>query len=297
MSRKEIEEGGLAGDTTRSLFFVSLALYRLDKMTNVQELTIQKQVVTLTSGRDTHWCVSVSCTNQGNFCVFDFLTIIVVIVRCVCPCVSSSRPRYKLHYFKARGRAEVTRLVFKAAGVPFVDETFTMGEWPNLKPSMPTGSVPVLEMGGDMFPESGAIVRWAARKFGLAGKSDAEQLRVEEVLAGADDIRDLFLSWFFKSDPQVKTEVEEQMKQKACGFLGRWEDQARETRSSQRVYTYMVGTSLTAADLTLFDILEQLSSVPSIDLSSYPKLQNIRATVASLTPIKSYLQTRPSYPF
>ena len=46
-----------------------------------------------------------------------------------------SGPRYKLHYFKARGRAEVTRLVFKAAGVPFVDETFTMEEWPAIKSS------------------------------------------------------------------------------------------------------------------------------------------------------------------
>ncbi|RUS88741.1 hypothetical protein EGW08_003458 [Elysia chlorotica] len=208
-----------------------------------------------------------------------------------------SGPRYKLHYFKARGRAEVTRLLFKAAGVPFVDETFSMEQWPSLKSFMPTGSVPVLEMGGEMFAESGAIVRWAARKFGLAGKSDGEQLRVEEVIAGADDIRDLFLSWFFKPDPQSKAEVEDQMKQKACKLFDRWESLACETRSSQRVYTYMVGTSLTVADLTLYDIMEQLSTVPSIELTAYPKLLNIRTTVASLTPIKHYLDTRPSYPF
>ncbi|GFS19076.1 glutathione S-transferase [Elysia marginata] len=205
--------------------------------------------------------------------------------------------RYKLHYFKARGRAEVTRLVFKAAGVPFVDETFSMDQWPSVKLSMPTGTVPVLEMGGEKYPESGAIVRWAARKFGMAGKSDGEQLVVEEVIAGVDEIRDLFLSWFFKADPQVKADVEEQMKQKSARYLGRWEGLARDTRSAQRVYTYMVGTSLTVADLTLFDILEQLDSVPSIDLSAFPKLQNIRATVASLTPIKNYLETRSSSPF
>ena len=52
------------------------------------------------------------------------------------------------------------------------------------------------------------------------------------------------VSYIFGGYHFLQTEVEEQMKQKACGFLGRWEDQARETRSSQRVYTYMVGTSV-----------------------------------------------------
>lgn len=206
-------------------------------------------------------------------------------------------PRYKLYYFAVKGRAEVIRLVFKAAGVPFVDESFSKEQWPSLKSSMPTGRVPVLEMGGEKFPESSAIVRWAARKFGMAGKSDGEQLVVEEVLAGVDEIRNLFLPWVFKTDEQAKRDLVEQMKQKINNYFSRWEGMASETRSSQRVYTYMVGTSLTVADLTLFDILDQLATVPSIDLSEFPKLLNIRATVANVTPIKTYLETRPSTSF
>ena len=43
-------------------------------------------------------------------------------------------PSYKLIYFQARGVAEVTRLVFAAAGQEYVDERIPRDEWPNEKP-------------------------------------------------------------------------------------------------------------------------------------------------------------------
>lgn len=38
-------------------------------------------------------------------------------------------PKYVLIYFNVRGRAEPTRLLFKAAGVEFEDRRFTFEEW------------------------------------------------------------------------------------------------------------------------------------------------------------------------
>ena len=43
-------------------------------------------------------------------------------------------PSYKLIYFQARGGAEVTRLVFAAAGQEYVDERIPRDEWPDKKP-------------------------------------------------------------------------------------------------------------------------------------------------------------------
>lgn len=37
-------------------------------------------------------------------------------------------PSYKLTYFNGRGRAELARLIFAAAGVPFEDERIS--DWP-----------------------------------------------------------------------------------------------------------------------------------------------------------------------
>lgn len=43
--------------------------------------------------------------------------------------------KYTLHYFNLRGRAELSRLIFAAAGVEYTDHRMTGAEWQELKPS------------------------------------------------------------------------------------------------------------------------------------------------------------------
>lgn len=43
--------------------------------------------------------------------------------------------QYKLYYFPARGRAEVIRLIFAAAGVEYEDIRIGGTEWQQQKPS------------------------------------------------------------------------------------------------------------------------------------------------------------------
>ena len=45
-------------------------------------------------------------------------------------------PQYKLIYFNARGRGELSRLILHYAGVEFEDYRFEMKEWPSIKPSI-----------------------------------------------------------------------------------------------------------------------------------------------------------------
>jgi len=42
-------------------------------------------------------------------------------------------PTYKLHYFNVRGRAEISRLCFVAAGIEFEDLRHSMEEWQQMK--------------------------------------------------------------------------------------------------------------------------------------------------------------------
>jgi len=44
-------------------------------------------------------------------------------------------PNYKLTYFEMRGRGEIVRLVFAAAGVHYEDHRIDMSDWPAMKPS------------------------------------------------------------------------------------------------------------------------------------------------------------------
>lgn len=99
---------------------------------------------------------------------------------------------YKLYYFNARGRGEVVRLVFAAAGQKFEDIRFTHEEWPNHKPKSPTGQSPFVEVteGGKTFAlaQSVSIARFLARRFNLAGTGDQEQAEVDMYV---DQITDL----------------------------------------------------------------------------------------------------------
>jgi prostaglandin-H2 D-isomerase / glutathione transferase len=42
---------------------------------------------------------------------------------------------YKLTYFNLRGRGEVARLIFAAAGVEYEDKRLEFSEWPEVKAS------------------------------------------------------------------------------------------------------------------------------------------------------------------
>lgn len=47
---------------------------------------------------------------------------------------ANKMPAYKLMYFEAKGRAEVIRLSFAAAGQSFEDKRYSIDEWYKVKP-------------------------------------------------------------------------------------------------------------------------------------------------------------------
>ncbi|VDM98871.1 unnamed protein product [Thelazia callipaeda] len=76
-------------------------------------------------------------------------------------------PSYKLYYFDLMGRAEVIRLIFAQAEVPYEDIRFNKEDWAtHYKPMMPFGQVPVLDEDGKLLSQSTAIALYLARKFG-----------------------------------------------------------------------------------------------------------------------------------
>ena len=81
-------------------------------------------------------------------------------------------PSVKLTYFDLQGRGELTRLLLKAGKVDFEDCRLQFSEWPAMKPSTLFGGLPVLTWDGEEIAQQMAIVRFVARKVGLAGKTD-----------------------------------------------------------------------------------------------------------------------------
>ncbi|VDN23049.1 unnamed protein product [Cylicostephanus goldi] len=89
---------------------------------------------------------------------------------------------YKLTYFPVRGVAECARQVsfhlyystfikprvqiFALAGQEFEDVRLSHEQFMPVKPNLPFGQMPVLEIDGEQLAQSKAICRFLARKFG-----------------------------------------------------------------------------------------------------------------------------------
>ncbi|PAV84130.1 hypothetical protein WR25_27246 isoform B [Diploscapter pachys] len=160
---------------------------------------------------------------------------------------------YKLYYFPIRGPAEVARQLFALSKTPYEDIRITMEEWPKHKADMPFEKMPVLAIDGYMLPESFAINRYLARKFGYAGKTSLEEATVDAL---ADQMKDYntearpyFTALYLKKPEEeiekIKTETYMPAANKMFGFLEKY---LKKSKSG-----FFVDSGLTWIDLFVAD--------------------------------------------
>ena len=95
---------------------------------------------------------------------------------------------------------------------------------PSLKPSLPFGQLPVLEVDGNTICQSMAIARYLASECGIAGSSGLVKAQVDEVVDVVNDVQNAMVSpsvfivsnviyklifqygAFFEKDERVKAE-------------------------------------------------------------------------------------------
>ena len=109
---------------------------------------------------------------------------------------------YKLNYFNGRGRAELVRLIFAAAGKSFTDNR--IADWPAIKDDQPLGQLPTMNTHGTTLVQSIAIARFAARECDLAG---ADNLKAAQADAIVDTVMELVNAYYSKVFP-IKDETE-----------------------------------------------------------------------------------------
>jgi len=120
-------------------------------------------------------------------------------------------PNLKLHYFDFPGRAEATRLMLNYGGIPFEDATFQREQWASLKPKMPFGQVPVLEVDGKMLAQTSAIERYAAKLAGLAPSDPWEAAKVDEAAAYLTETAELFMPTFAIQDAEARAKARQEL--------------------------------------------------------------------------------------
>src|SRR5689334_846594 len=129
--------------------------------------------------------------------------------------------RPKLTYFDAPvSRGEECRLALHLAGVEFEDVRVKGPDWPAVKPQMPFGAVPVLELPGHpMLAQSNAILTFVGRRYGLHPKDDFEAARHEAMMHHVEELRVGFGPSMRMKDEAEKKKVREEL---VASFLPTW---------------------------------------------------------------------------
>ncbi|WKX93326.1 hypothetical protein Q1695_010962 [Nippostrongylus brasiliensis] len=202
---------------------------------------------------------------------------------------------YKLTYLQGRGYAEVTRQIFALAGQEYDDVRIPREELAALKPELPFGQVPVLEVDGKKIAQSYAIARYVARQFGYAGKNAFDEALVDSL---ADQCKDFFI----ETRPYVLVKL---------GFNeGNVEDVAKELvlPAREKLFTFvakflknnksgfLVGDSVTWADLVLAEFSSQFQDVADF-YKGFPEIKAHSEKVRSIPALKKWIETRPNTVF
>ncbi|KAF5394750.1 28 kDa glutathione-S transferase [Paragonimus heterotremus] len=207
-----------------------------------------------------------------------------------------STPKYKLTYFNARGRAEGIRMVLHAADLEFEDHRIEMSDWPTIKPNIPGGQLPVLDVttsSGETrhMDESFAIARWLARKHQMMGSNDDEYYEIERAISQCADIyRDLFNIFRAKEDdkPKLIKEFSEGTGPRVMGMI------SKHLEASPT--GLVVGDKTTLADFFILCTIDQVEvTVPGLSKDKFPIFERHRETVLKKhAKLAAYMEKRPT---
>jgi len=204
-------------------------------------------------------------------------------------------PSYKLYYFDGRGRAELSRLIFAAAGQEYEDVRVAQDQWATKKAEFHFGQMPVLEVDGVKVGQSAAIAYFLATQFGLAGKTAIDSLTCHSL---AETVRDLV-------EPLVRIVFVEKDAERKAKLIEEYEAGTLKTSLcklecylKKHESGFLVGDSLTYADLALYLAIFNIKPVVKCDfLANHEHLAKHFAAVQAQPKIAEYLAKRKETPW
>ncbi len=194
-----------------------------------------------------------------------------------------------LTYFDFDGsRGLECRLALTLAGVEFDDNRIKREEWRALKPTLPFGALPMLEVDGRRLPQSTAILRWVGRNHGMHPSDAWAAAEHDALMQSVEDLR-------HKVPGRGLTEEEKKTAREefAAGWLTRW----AASISSHLIGPYLEGDELHVADLKLYVILRAYLTggydyIPPSFFDDFPTIQAFFAAVDAHPGVKAYLEGR-----
>lgn len=205
-----------------------------------------------------------------------------------------SNDTFKLYYYNMRGRAEFIRLVLAAANLSYDDIRFERSEWPEYKPKMVSGQIPVLEFpnGSMQLPQSITIARYIARENGLAGRDNLESAKIDAIVDTQRDFNEMFYVRIIFERDEVKKAIEME-KVINDDLVKHCENLAKLKDAYSKNNKYFVGDQLSWADLFVYDSIEYLLRfLPQVKDKLDDQFKPLFDTVHNHENLKKYLNER-----
>jgi glutathione S-transferase len=180
----------------------------------------------------------------------------------------------KLTYFDFAGsRGEEVRLALTIAGLPFDDNRLARADFVALKPSLPFGSLPVLELPGrGTFAQSNAILRLIGRQHGLHPEDPYEAARHDALMDAAEDLRHRISPTMRMEDGPAKSAARHEL---ATDYIPKW-GQFVDRQIGDG--PFVAGDRISVADLKLYMVDRWISGsgldgIPATVLDACPRLK------------------------
>eukprot|EP00210_Caulerpa_lentillifera_P008390 g8002.t1 len=196
----------------------------------------------------------------------------------------------KLLYFPARARGESIRMMLKHAKIPYEDIMITGEEFYKMKQEkkLPLGQLPVLEVNGKLWPQSGALLRFLGKISKSIPEDPKDYLRTETVLEAARDLSPI--------DPVVNRFDGDTLKSTYDSYFGKQLpvtlDFLTEALSDLKFFG---GDEPSYADFGVYHYLDNTVTVKP-DAIRCEKLKMWMERIAALPGVAEYLSTRPPIP-
>ena len=198
----------------------------------------------------------------------------------------------RLRYFPFSGRAEAIRDALRIGQIAFVDEHLTYEQFRDCRTAgeLPFGGLPVLVVetseGSQCVAQSNAILRLAGRMSGLYPADDLlKALKVDESLGVGEDINCLIGPSLHEQDEKRKMAMRKELAEETLPF---WMTCFERLLIANGSTGFIVGDSLTVADLKLYWIIDWLISgiLDGIPTSLIDDFDNVMAWQKNIAAVR-----------
>jgi len=198
---------------------------------------------------------------------------------------------YRLFYWRLRGRGEQVRLLLNELEQGYEDVYVRKDEeFPRLKQEGPGtlsfGSVPMLEDGDFKLVQGPVIMNYLARKHGLMPDDLQAAARTEAMVLGAEDMR----MAYFRLLGDGERAAEKRAKFVDGEWRSRWLTAWEGLLDLNGDNGYLVGSSLTQADLAVWDALDAIVNwIDGASFGAFGRVENFYESISARPAIAAYL--------